>query len=519
MMKDLIMNSINYLRFIAMILALCFLFFLPVSQGVYFYFDPPVRIQDYAAYHRDYPKFGSSSDSTIALFWSEGDLVEHRTKILCCHSDDLGRSWNYPVEPGSFLPFSLYDTFACGYSDENLIVLLFYPRGDYFHLYSLVSYDFGRTWLPAYSQVDDYHNSSIAYKAVAAGPDRLLAVWREREGLYSSYSDDGGLSWSSPNVRVDDFSEFTMRGHLTVYGCSDGTFIAAWSDGRYDGDTDVWCAVSEDGGESWSENIQVNGDFSGAQQIPDIAQGPDGLIYLAYKNVINFGQKTIHVAVSNDNGYHWTDSGNRINAEICSTGSPDIECCNDGLIVVTWMDYRYLEWTKGFISCSNDGGVTWTDNQAVGPDINISKTFITALPDNDIVIMYGKNNDYCYSIHGRREPGTPLPPYTPRPTWTHRPTWTPSPTPTTEPSPTDTPTDTPTSLPTEPATPTSIPSATAEPTPYCPSLEPHLRLNKSNFSAGDDFLLECYFCNPGQDRLVDHYIILDIHGQYWFWPP
>jgi hypothetical protein len=45
-----------------------------------------------------------------------------------------------------------------------------------------------------------------------------------------------------------------------------------------------------------------------------------------------------------------------------------------------------------------------------------------------------------------------------------------------------------------------------------------ISLNQRYYAPGDRFLLTNQVTNPGAAREVDLYIILDVWGEYWFWP-
>ncbi|MBN2053785.1 hypothetical protein JW905_02605, partial [bacterium] len=96
----------------------------------------------------------------------------------------------------------------------------------------------------------------------------------------------------------------------------------------------------------------------------------------------------------------------------------------------------------------------------------------------------------------------PWPTFTPTVTPTQTPTRTPTCTPT--PSPTPTPTETP-----EPPTPTATPISV---------LTIDLILNQAIYRPDDEFLLVCRCINPYGSLSADEYIILDVFGEYWFWP-
>jgi len=105
------------------------------------------------------------------------------------------------------------------------------------------------------------------------------------------------------------------------------------------------------------------------------------------------------------------------------------------------------------------------------------------------------------------------------------------------PCPTATPTPTPTMATSTPAPPTETPpppTATPQPptaTPVPPTATPgtvtpeptadircDLILNQTLFRPNDTFLLECRNVNTGPSMTVEQYILLDIFGEYWFWP-
>jgi len=105
---------------------------------------------------------------------------------------------------------------------------------------------------------------------------------------------------------------------------------------------------------------------------------------------------------------------------------------------------------------------------------------------------------------------------TPTPTGTQPVTPTPTPTETQPPTSTPTYTPPPTSTPTYTPPPTSTPQPSATPTPGIPIID--IQLNQRYFTAGDRFHLTVDINNPGPAITVEEYIILDYHGEYWFWP-
>ena len=105
---------------------------------------------------------------------------------------------------------------------------------------------------------------------------------------------------------------------------------------------------------------------------------------------------------------------------------------------------------------------------------------------------------------------TPTQTPTPLPTSTFTPTLTPTITPTATSTPTFTPTLTPTPVP-----PTSTP--TPSPTPHY-ECKLSIRTNKDYYHAGELFRLELIIDNRGSSFLCDLYIVLDVYGNYYFYP-
>ncbi len=89
-----------------------------------------------------------------------------------------------------------------------------------------------------------------------------------------------------------------------------------------------------------------------------------------------------------------------------------------------------------------------------------------------------------------------------------------TPTETTVPTITLTPTPTPTYTP----NPTETPTLSPTPTPQLPPLGVYLYLNQTIFYAGDQFLLQVQISNPEDDIDVLLFVILDVYGNYWFYP-
>ncbi len=93
----------------------------------------------------------------------------------------------------------------------------------------------------------------------------------------------------------------------TSGGNNNGTIYINWTDQENGAsDTDVWLIKSEDGGETWSNKIRVNDDAAGKQQFFtwfDIDQTNGNLYFIFYdRRNYNDNQTDVYMAISEDGG-------------------------------------------------------------------------------------------------------------------------------------------------------------------------------------------------------------------------
>ncbi len=183
-------------------------------------------------------------------------------------------------------------------------------------------------------------------------------------------------------------------------------------------------------------------------------------------------------------------------------------------------------WANGSESMSGGTWELWSFDVSGIADGNTNFHIRWGMGPTDSSVHYCGWNIDDIEIWGIMDhpPGTPTPtpPTTPTPTEIP-PTATQVPSHTPSPSPTIPLTATPTPSSTHPSTPTKIPSATQtpEPSPTQTPTEPlhvRLHLNKQVYHSGDAFILSCSIQNHGPEVDVLEFILLDVYGDYWFWP-
>ncbi len=159
----------------------------------------------------------------------------------------------------------------------------------------------------------------------AVGPKgSVFVAWSYDEKIYFDRSLDGGLTWKKDDIVVADQPggwAFNVPGFRRVSGqpvtaCDlsyspyAGSIYVCWSDQRKgERDTDIWLAVSRDGGDSWSEPLRVNDDETtliGKHQFFSwmAVDQKTGNVYIVFYDRRNYKDlKTdVYMAISKDGG-------------------------------------------------------------------------------------------------------------------------------------------------------------------------------------------------------------------------
>ena len=466
--------------------------------------------------------------------------------LFVFRSSDGGQNWDgpYTVVDGVSGAFEDKELIACDRSgsqyDGNLYVV--WTRFVY-GVWPVVAFcrstDGGVTWSNPI-QVDD--NNCFQWPNCAVGSNGEVYVsWVGNSGIMFDKSTNGGVNFGSDKLVTNAIGLITINGGIDVFsypaidvdlsnGPNRGNIYIAFMDRQYN-DTDIFFVKSTDGGNTWSQRVRINDDQ------------------------VNNGRDQFH---------------------------PWLYVDQSGVITVVWLDRRLDPGNllmDCYFSRSTDAGETWSPNERIttessdptagsrsgliGEYIGVSGTVgrinpiwtDTRLGDQDAfvsVISFGPTPTPTPTFPPIPT-ATPTLTYTPTPTFTYTPTYTPLPTntftptqmPTLTPTPTKTPTFYPTSTPLFSPTPTSVvtntptpittntpvqtftptetptsPSPTTPPSPTpCTNVDVQLTISRNVFRPGDQFVLSYSVTNNcSESKTVDFYLILDFHGNYWFYP-
>ncbi|WP_421754792.1 sialidase family protein [Croceimicrobium sp.] len=205
-------------------------------------------------------------------------------------------------------------------------------------------------------------------------------------------STDGGQSWSNGTFTGMAHPKDQDK-HWAIVDTSTNAIYITWT--QFDDygsenpedESNILFSKSLDGGETWSEAIQVNtipgncldNDSTTEGAVP--AVGPDGTIYVSWGNRGN-----LYFSKSTDAGESWTEDkviaqqpgGWDIDVPGVqrANGMPVTICDRKGRLYVNWVDDRegnYDVW----VMHSDDGGENWTDPIRVNDDTGSADQFFT----------------------------------------------------------------------------------------------------------------------------------------------
>ena len=265
-----------------------------------------------------------------------------RNGLFVRRSLDGGKTWEsediailkHPTEPGApweDKPYIVADDSQGPYAGNLYVGWTRWTLTDSEILLSR-STDDGKTWSPP-MEIDAHRglprddNGAVEGFSGAVGPDgTLYAVWADGDHIVLTSSRDGGRAFEPPrNIITVAPIMFHIQGTSRANGFPvvaldprTGRLYVAWSDYR-NGDVDVFCSTSSDGGHTWADALRVNSDplHNGADQFfhwlaVDPATGDVDLIFYDRRGDPGNKKATVTVARSTDGGqsfvnYAWTE--------------------------------------------------------------------------------------------------------------------------------------------------------------------------------------------------------------------
>jgi hypothetical protein len=249
--------------------------------------------------------------------------------------------------------------------DGSLYVTWSDRRDEICNIYFSRSEDGGRTWLSPNVRINDVPTNLHGYFASMAIDDSgiLYTTWplynktlRADKHVLFSKSLDRGDTWTS-NVQVDDGTKSSKRSQVVCVDSRRNIYVV-WEDHRTPEYGDIYFSKSTDGGETWTNpDVRVHADSMGVQRLPSMCIDLWDTIYVVYES---WGESysNIYLVKSTDGGDTWSwphvqvDDGRPGN-----NYSPELAVGQDGTVYASW------SWWGGdriLFAKSTDGGETWS---------------------------------------------------------------------------------------------------------------------------------------------------------------
>jgi hypothetical protein len=289
--------------------------------------------------------------------------------IYFSNSSDGGQTWSANVKVNTGSNDQTNPKVAVNQAETEIYVVWQDRRRDR-DIYFAKSTNGGLGWTdPNIIINDNLTNLRDSPDIAVDSSGTIHVVWEDtREGnwdIFHSKSSNGGTSWS-PNTRVNVPSSADQR-RPTLAVDSLGYLYVAWHDNRASAfDYDIYFANSTDGGLSWSlPNVRVNNDGLGnVQENPSIAVISGGTVYVVWDDYRDL-DANIYFARSTDWGVTWP-TNTRVNDLSTSNQQFSDIAVSSGIISVVWEDFRDPD-ANIYFSNSSNGGTSW------GSDIRVNE--------------------------------------------------------------------------------------------------------------------------------------------------
>jgi len=254
-------------------------------------------------------------------------------------------------------------------------------RGDDVRCGYYVTFDGGRTWEDGVVEdIDGFGASGDPSVAIDNdGNAYMCGIAFNRDddfgGIYVSKSEDGGTEWGEPNWVIvhregENNPPFEDKCYVGIDNSDseyEGNIYVSWT--RFGGESGIYFSRSEDGGEEWSDPLNLTR-RSSQGSVPTV--GPDGELYVIWKD---YTADRVIGRKSDDGGESFEEIFVVANTDaiprrldptefrVNSFPSPAVDCSdgeNSGRVYVTWADHRSGD-ADILLAYSDDGADNWTD--------------------------------------------------------------------------------------------------------------------------------------------------------------
>ena len=269
-------------------------------------------------------------------------------------------------------------------SNGNLVHIVWNDKRDgNMEIYYKRSSDGGINWGTDIRLTND---SAISIRpSVSVSGQFVHVVWMDtRDGYYKIYykcSTDGGTNWAidkrlSTAPFASSYPSVSVAGQLV---------LVVWQDFR-DGNPEIFCKYSTDGGIEWGNDILVT---------PSYSSQPSVFISSQNVNVVwndtRGGKTEIYYISSSDGGINWGTESRLTNHTTGFASYPNVAASGQ-FVNVVWQDTRDGNY-EIYYNCSTDGGINWAADMRLTNNSGTSFQPSLAVSGLDIHVVFNDNRD------------------------------------------------------------------------------------------------------------------------------
>jgi hypothetical protein len=266
------------------------------------------------------PRIAIAPNGTLYAVWHDDRDYTHTQQIRIAWSDD-GENFSRSVRIDPHKRYPTYDSRnpSIEINDDGRIIVVWEDRnetGSFWNVYSSYSDDGGTTWSRMVRvNTDNMHFRQHEYSRLAVKGDNVYVTWHDNRGdsgqyrPYLAVSRDGGETYEKEFDLSDDLEQYNSRQWPSPAVDDSGNLYITWRDKR-SGFDEIWFTMSSDEGRTFTDNKRVAIVPEGSEDwYPTTAAHGDGIVSVAFQRRVptkeSKDEGEIFYVNSTDGGSSW----------------------------------------------------------------------------------------------------------------------------------------------------------------------------------------------------------------------